>query len=103
MKYRVMRTDRAQDQIRNIIMYIAEESGSRKTALRYLDKLEKAVLSLGDFTYIGPEPRYSILRNQGYRVLVVGKHLVFYKVNEEEKVVMIYAVVGSRKEYRHLL
>lgn len=103
MKYRVMRTDRAQDQIRDIIMYIAEESGSRKTALRYLDKLEKAVLSLGDFPYIGPEPRYSILRNQGYRVLVVGKHLVFYKVNEEEKVVMIYAVVDNRREYRHLV
>ncbi len=40
--------------------------------------------------------KYRILKKQGYRVLIVERHLVFYKVNEAEKVVIIYAVVYGR-------
>ncbi len=51
----------------------------------------------------GSVPRYSILRRQGYRVLIVEKHLIFYKVNENEKTVTIYAVVDGRQEYKNLI
>ncbi|MDE7187419.1 MAG: type II toxin-antitoxin system RelE/ParE family toxin [Lachnospiraceae bacterium] len=51
----------------------------------------------------GSTSRYSILRKQGYRVLVVERHLVFYKLNEDEKVVTIYAIVDGRREYRSLI
>ena len=51
----------------------------------------------------GSIPRYSILRKQGYRVLIVEKHLVFYKVKEKEELVIIYAVVDGRQEYKNLL
>lgn len=60
MKYRVIRTDRAQDQI-----FDTEKSGLPRSCC--------------------------------------GEISVFYKVNEEEKVVMIYAVADSRREYRHLV
>ena len=45
----------------------------------------------------------SLLRKQGYRVLVVERHLVFYKVSEEQKIVTIYAVVDGRREYKNLI
>lgn len=48
-------------------------------------------------------PHYSILKKQGYRVLVVERYLVFYKVNEAEKVVTIYAIVDGRREYKNLI
>ena len=51
----------------------------------------------------GSVPRYSVLRKQGYRVLVIERHLVFYKVNESEKIVTIYAVVDGRREYKNLI
>lgn len=103
MKYRVIRTDKAQEQLREIIFYIAEDSGSVDIALEYLDKIEKAVMNLEEFPYAGVKPRYSILRKQGYFVLIVEKHLVFYKVDEEKKDVIIYAVMDSRREYQNLL
>ena len=62
---------------RDIIFYIADESGS--------------------------VPHYATLRRQGYRVLIVERHLVFYKVNESQQIVTIYAVVDGRREYRKLL
>ena len=103
MKYSIIRTDRAEEQLRDIIFYIAEDSDSVDIALGYLDKLEKAIMNLSDFPYVGVKPGYSILRKQGYLVLIVEKHMVFYKVDEEKKLVLIYAVVDGRREYQNLV
>lgn len=103
MKYRIVRTDKADDQLRNIIFYIAEDSGDIDIALNYLGKIENAINRLEGFPMSGSIPRYSILRKQGYRVLVVERHLVFYKVDDIAKTVTIYAIADGRREYRNLL
>lgn len=103
MKYKIIRTDKADEQLREIIFYIADDSGSIDIALNYLDKIEKAINSLEDFPTSGSVPRYSILRKQGFRVLIVERHMVFYKVNKDEKVVTIYAIVDGRREYKNLI
>ncbi|MCM1282725.1 MAG: type II toxin-antitoxin system RelE/ParE family toxin [Muribaculaceae bacterium] len=103
MKYNIIRTDKADEQLREIIFYIADDSGNVDVALDYLDKIEKSIDRLEDFPMSGSIPRYSILRKQGYTVLVVERHLIFYKVNENEKIITIYAIVDGRQEYRNLL
>jgi toxin ParE1/3/4 len=103
MKYVLIRTDKADDQLSDIIHYIAADSGDVNIALAYLDKIETAVMLLEDFPYQGVQPRYSILRRQGYRVLIVERHLIFYKVDEAEKPVCVYAVMDGRREYRSLI
>ena len=103
MKYAIIRTDKADEQLREIIFYIAEDSGSIDVALGYLGKLEKAIMNLEDFPYSGVSPRYSTLRKQGYLVLIAERHLVFYKVNEDEKMVTVYAIVDGRQEYKNLI
>ena len=103
MKYQIQRTDKADNQLREIIFYIADDSGCVDIALNYLDKIETAINRLEDFPYSGSLPKYAILRKQGYRVLIVERNLVFYKVKEDEKVVMIYAVVDGRREYKNLI
>ncbi|HHX61405.1 MAG TPA: type II toxin-antitoxin system RelE/ParE family toxin [Epulopiscium sp.] len=101
--YEILRTDKAEDQLRHIIFYIADDSGSVDIALRYLDKIERAINHLQEFPNSGSIPRYSILKKQGYRVVIAEKHLVFYKVNEENKTVIIYAIVDGRREYKNLI
>ncbi|MEG1516114.1 MAG: type II toxin-antitoxin system RelE/ParE family toxin [Clostridia bacterium] len=103
MKYRIERTDKANDQLYEIINYIADDSGSIEVALSYLDRLEQAIMALGETPHMGSYPRYSILRKQGYRVLIVESHLVFYKADDDAKCVTIYAVVHSRQEYKNLI
>lgn len=98
MTYRVLRTDKADELIQKIILYVAEQFG-REVALKKLDELESALLSLRDNPYRGVRPKYSVLRRQGYLVLILEKNLVFYKVDEEEKTVIIYAVVDQRQDY----
>ena len=103
MKYKIIRTDKADEQLREVIFYIAEDSGSIDIALNYLDRIEKVINGLEGFQMSGSIPRYSILKKQGFRVLIVERHLVFYKVNEVKKTVIIYAIVDSRREYKNLI
>ena len=84
MSYRILRTDKANDQLYDLIQYIAADS-SIDTALNYLDKLESAVMNLAEFPYSGVTPRYSTLRKQGYRVLIVERHLIFYRCTKKRK------------------
>ena len=88
MNYKVVRTETADAQIRKIILYVAENFG-REVAL---EKLEECV-----------ELRYLVLKRQGYKVLVLEKNLVFYKINEEKQEAIIYAVVDHRPDYLNII
>lgn len=101
-KYTVMRTDTADSLIHKIILGIAQNFGA-EIALEKLDELEKQIMLLADDPYIGVEPRYMILRRQGYKILITEKNLVFYKINEIKKVVTVYAVVDQRQDYLSII
>lgn len=103
MKFQIFRTDKFEEQLRDIIFYIANDSGSIDIALNYLEKIETAVNRLEDFPESGSTPRYSVLRKQGYKVLIVERHLIFYKVDNENHIVTIYAIVDGRREYKNLI
>ena len=102
MKYKVERTDTADSLIRKIVPYIAENFGS-DVALEKLDYLEESIMNLGDNPYIGVQPRYNVLKRQGYLVLILEKDLVFYKVDDDKKVVTVYAVVDQRQDYLSII
>lgn len=102
MRYEVIRTDTADAGIRKIILYVAQNFGNT-VALEKLDEIEERILSLGDDPYIGTEPRYLVLKRQGYKVLILEKDLVFYKIDEENKKVVIYAVVDQRQDYLNIV
>lgn len=103
MVFQIIRTDKFEDQLRDIMFYIAADSGGSKIAQTYLDKIEKCVMQLKDFPYLGSVPRYSILKKQGYRVLIVECHLIFYKIDEINKNVIIYVILDGKREYKNLI
>ena len=84
MKYEVIRTDTADEGIRKIILYAAQNFGNT-VALEELNQIEKQILELEEEPYIGTEPRYRVLKRQGYRVLVLEKDLFFTKLMKKIK------------------
>lgn len=102
MRYTIIRTDTADADIRRIILYVAQNFGNH-VALEKLDEIESKILSLADDPYIGIEPRYPVLRRQGYKILILKKDLVFYKIDELNKKVIIYAVVDQRQDYLNII
>ena len=71
--------------------------------MQKLNDLEEGILALADNPDLGVEPRYLVLRRQGYKVLILEKDLVFYKINEQHKKVIIYAVVDQRQDYLNII
>ena len=102
MKFNVIRTDKADSLIRQIVFYIAETFG-KEVALERLKELERDILALGDNPYVGVEPRYMVLRRQGYRVLITKMDLVFYKIDEKTMTVTVCAVVEQRQDYKSII
>ena len=102
MKYEVIRTDTADSLIRKTVLYAAENFRT-DVALEKLDNLEEAIMSLGENPYIGTEPKYNILKRQGYLVLILDKDLVFYKVDDDKRQVIVYAVVDQRQDYLSII
>ena len=103
MAYQILRTAKADEQLRDIVLYRAEVAGSAAAALEFLDHLEQKIGRLADFPESGSFPRYGALRARGYRVLIAEKHLVFYKVDKERKMVIVYAIVDGRRDYLNLI
>ena len=68
-----------------------------------LDYIEKKILQLGDNPHIGSDSNYLVLKRQGYKVLILEKDLVFYKIDETNKIVVIYAVVDQRQDYLNII
>ena len=102
MRYNIGRTDTADAGIRKIVLYVAQNFGN-EVALKKLDEIEDRILRLGAEPYIGVDPRYPVLKRQGYKVLILEKDFVFYKVDEVKKEVVIYAVVDQRQDYLNII
>lgn len=102
MAYRIERTAKADEQLRDIVFYRAELTGS-DAALALLDRLEAGIGRLSAFPECGAPPRYAALRARGFRVLIVETFLVFYKVAHGRKVVTVYAVADGRRDYLNLI
>ena len=100
--YSIIRTDTADAGLRNIVLYIAEHFGA-ETALEKLDEIEAQINSLAENPYIGMDPKYMVLRRQGYKVLILEKDLVFYKINETDKLITVYAITDQRQDYIKIL
>ena len=99
MSYLVLRTDTADEQIREIAFYLARVSGSPDVALRFVDKLEEAMDSLSEFPERGAIPRWDTLARQGLRYVTVGEYIVLYAIDNQRKAVVVQAVVHGRREY----
>ena len=101
-RYRIIRTDTADAGLRKIILYVAVNFGNA-VALEKLDNIESGINILSDNPHEGIEPRYPVLKRQGYKVLVLEKDLVFYKINESRKEMVIYAIVDQRQDYLNII
>lgn len=101
-KYKILRTDTADSGLRKIILSIAENFGV-ETALEKLDVIENQIALLEENPLLGTAPHYMVLKRQGYKVLVLDKDLVFYKINEAKQTVIIYAIVDQRQDYLSIL
>ena len=103
MKYKGFRSDIAENQLFEILRYITNLTGDTQSALVFLDAIDKATLQLEDFPESGIIPRDLGIRRCGYRFLIVKNYYLFYKINHNEKKVIIYAIIYCKADYKRFL
>ena len=102
MKFELLRTYKFNDQLHELILYIADVN-CVDVAKKQLNTIESLVLKLKDFPELGSVPRYKILKNQGYRTLIIPGYLIFYKIFEEERKVILYSIFSDKQNYINLI
>lgn len=101
--YKVIVSKSYHNDLENIIYYISKNFDSPFTALALLDEIEKEVSSLSVMPY-----RYSLvlnpyLKSLGFRKFMVKNYIIFYKVNEENKTIMIHRILHKKPNWIDIL
>lgn len=76
---------------------------SKQGAMRIKTKMTKAAEQILTLPYSGvtvPDPKLSKL---GFRMIIVEKYLMFYKIFEDEKKILFYRVLNGKTNYPNLM
>lgn len=68
-------------------------------ALRLVDRIEDAILSLEALPHRCPERKRGVYANRGYRQLFVENYTVVFRIDEVGKVVIVITVRYSKSEF----
>ncbi len=98
MKYEVLTTEQAAADLRAIFEYIAYDLLAGENAIKQLDRLEEAILSLDEM----PERHHLYdkepWKERNLRIMPVDNYLVFYIPCGEEKTVTVIRVMYGRRD-----
>ena len=101
--YKVDVSETAENDLLDIVRYIASQFSAPITALNMMDLLEEAMASLSKTPQRIPLVRDDRLAQMGYRHLGVKNYLVFYIIDEKNKVVDVERILYARRDWKRIL
>jgi len=101
--YRVDVSDVAENDLLDIIRYIASQFSAPITALQMMELLEDAMTSLSEMPQRFPFLTDDRLSQMGYRKLAVKNYIVFFSINEKSKVVDVERILYARRDWLRIL
>lgn len=93
---RVLLTSRSHADLISIASYILAESGSMEITTRYIVDLEQAMSQLSQFPLLGTSTTHPILSLKKYRFRLINRHVIIYRVNEEQNQILIIRVLHQK-------
>lgn len=98
MEYDVKLTTQAIDQIEQTIQYISKTLLEPKIALKWADTLQREIEKLNSMPLRFPLVKEEPWHSKGIRKAIVKNFLVYYLVDEKNKVVWVTAVIYGRRD-----
>jgi len=102
-RYRVKLTEPAEKDLREIVRYISAQLHEPTTALQMMQTIKRAIANLETTALAHPFVRDDRLAAVGYRLLMVKNYIVFYVVNEKEKLVEVDRILYGRRDWQSIL
>ena len=99
MSYTIVISDTAKEDLREIAVWLAKQSKDIDVAKHFVNELRDRCNELKDFPSIGSFPRDYVLKSLGYRFVTHKDYLIFYLIDEGDKLVNVMAIFNAKKDY----
>ena len=97
MNYRVVITDTAKQDLREMAIWIADQAKDTDAAKKFVSELTDKCKKLEALPNGGALPKDRVLLSTGYRYISHKNYLIFYLVDETEKTLRIMAIFNEKK------
>jgi len=94
---------KAFEDLDDIYSYITHELYNERTADNLMKKIETSIMRLKDFPFSCSFVKDEILKEKGYRKLVIENYIAFYLVREKGKQVVIMRVLFAGQKYQDFI
>lgn len=102
-KYCLKITPKTNEDLEEIYSYIANELFNEDAAENLIKKIELSIMRLKEFPFSCSFVADEILKNKGYRKLIIENYIAFYIVNESDKQVVIIRILYDRQKYQDII
>lgn len=103
MSCKIIFTDTAKADLREIAIYIAERAKDKDIAIRFVKELQEVTRRLEDFPESGVVPRDRVLKSMGYRFLTHKDYLLFYLYDKQQEAVYVMAIFNGKRDYMRVM
>lgn len=102
-KYVIKMTPKAFEDLDEIYSYISTDLYNQGAADNLMEMIETSIMRLMDFPFSCSFVTDEILKDKGYRKLIVQNYIAFYRVRDEEKQVVVMRVLYGGQKYQDLI
>ena len=102
-KYKIQFSKDSRKDLKDIYIYIKYNLQEPITAKKLIDKIRKEIYKLENNPTIYAIIRDEIIKKRGIRRIKVNNYIVFYKVEEKNKIVEIVRIMYGRRIWRNIV
>lgn len=102
-KYRVDVSEPAENDLKDIVRYIASQLSAPISALQMMELLEEAMSRLSNMPQRCPLVADERLSQMGYRKLPIKNYVVFFSIDEKNKMVDVERILYGRRDWLRIL
>jgi len=102
-RYKIRITPKAEEDLNEIFSYISLELANNNAANVLMSKIESSIMRLQDFPFSCSSVEDELLKEKGYRKLIVDNYIVFYIADELMRQVVVMRVLYGRQKYQGLV
>ena len=101
--YKVLITELAQRDLDAVMKYVAVQLSNPMAAGDLPDEVEKCYSNLRSNPFIYARIADARLEKEGYRKALIKNYILFFKVFEDEKKVIVHRIIFGARDYQKFL
>lgn len=102
-QYKILVSESYHRDLKDIIHYISHSLDAPFTASDLLDEIESTVSNLSTMPQRYRLVDDNYLRGKEFRKCLVKNYIIFYKIHEESKTVMVHRILHTRQNWIDIL